>query len=207
MTQALHALEQFLHAPSDLPPIARLALVHYQFEAIHPFLDRNGRIGRLLIALMLCLDGILPEPLLYLSPYFERHRQAYYDGLCEVSRKGEFLAWLRFFAQAVAQEATDTMDRAKRLTDLRTQYIAQVCTPRTAALLTRLIEELFARPALTIDMAVKLLKVTFASAQKHVDRLAQAGIVREITGRRRNRISLAQGILQAIQDPDFGHRP
>jgi Fic family protein len=206
MRQALYALERFLHEPSDLPPVARLALVHYQFEAIHPFTDGNGRIGRLLITLMLCLDGVLPQPLLYLSAYFDRHRQAYYDSLRDVSRRGDWTGWIRFFAQGVAEEAMDAVDRAKRLTDLRADYIARVRTPRTSALVTQLIEELFARPAISIDMVAKLLDLTPASAQKHVDRLNQAGILEEVTGRRRNRIFLAKEIVQAVQEPSVGHR-
>lgn len=207
MMQALYALERFLHAPSNLPPVARLALVHYQFEAIHPFTDGNGRIGRLLITLMLCLDGILPQPLLYLSAYFDRHRQAYYDGLRDVSRRGDWTGWIRFFAQGVAEEAMDAVDRAQRLADLRDRYVARVRTPRTSALVTKLIEELFARPAISIDMVAQLLDITPASAQKHVDRLIHAGILEEVTGRRRNRIFLAKEIIQAVQEPSFGHRP
>lgn len=207
MHQALYALERFLHTPSDLPPIARLALVHYQFEAIHPFSDGNGRIGRLLITLMLCLDGILPQPLLYLSAYFDRHRQDYYDHLRDVSRRGDWTGWIRFFAQGVAEEAMDAVDRAQRLAHLRAQYIQRVRTPRTSALVTRLIEELFARPAISIDMVAQWLDLTPASAQKHVDRLMREGILEEVTGRRRNRIFLAREIIQAVQEPSFGHRP
>ncbi len=201
MHDALRALERFLHAPSPLPPVVRLALVHYQFEAIHPFTDGNGRIGRLLITLMLCLEGILPQPLLYLSAYFQRHRQAYYDHLRDVSRQGAWIPWIRFFARGVAQEAMDAVGRAERLAQLRQQYLESIRTARTSALLTKLIENLFARPAVSIAAVRQWLGVTPATAQKHVDRLVQAGILREITGRRRYRVYLAQGILQAIREP------
>ena len=105
-----------------LPPLVDIALVHYQFEAIHPFLDSNGRIGRLLITLMLIERDLLPEPLLYLSAYFERHRGAYYDHLLAVSQKGAWEDWLLFFLRGVLTEARDASRRAGRLFDLRETY-------------------------------------------------------------------------------------
>lgn len=201
MHTALDALEQYLHTSSALPPVVRLALIHYQFEAIHPFTDGNGRIGRLLITLMLCLERVLPQPLLYLSAYFDRHRQAYYDHLRDVSRRGEWMAWVRFFARGVAQEAMDAVGRARRLFDLRQEYIEAVRTARASALLTKLIENLFDRPAVSIAMVRQWLGVTAATAQKHVDRLVQAGILEEVTGRQRYRYYLAKGIVQAIDEP------
>lgn len=97
MHQALAALEKYLHAGSELPALVRIALIHYQFEAIHPFWDGNGRIGRLLISVLLCEEALLPSPLLYLSAFFELHRREYYDLLLRVSQKGEWLPWIEFF--------------------------------------------------------------------------------------------------------------
>lgn len=201
MHACLDSLEKYLHAPSTLPPIVRLALVHYQFEAIHPFNDGNGRVGRLLITLMLCLDGILPQPLLYLSAYFDRCRQEYYDHLRDISRRGEWIAWIRFFAQGVVEEARDAVGRAERLNDLRRQYIEAISTARASALLTKLVDHLFSQPAVSIAVVRQWLDVTAATAQKHVDRLLEHGILEERTGRRRNRYYLAKGIVQAIQEP------
>src|ERR687898_1451233 len=118
----LGALERYVHEDTGLPPLVDIALVHYQFEAIHPFLDGNGRIGRLLITLMLIERDLLPEPLLYLSAYFERHRGAYYDHLLAVSQKGEWEEWLLFFLRGVSVEARDASLRAGKLFDLRETY-------------------------------------------------------------------------------------
>lgn len=104
MKEALGELEKYLHAVSPLPPLVRMALVHYQFEAIHPFLDGNGRIGRLLITLLLCAEGLLPQPLLYLSAFFERHRPDYYRLLLAVSQEGRWVDWVSFFLDGVAQQ-------------------------------------------------------------------------------------------------------
>lgn len=199
--RAMADLEYYLHAPSELPSVVRLALVHYQFEAIHPFNDGNGRIGRLLISLMLCLEGVLPQPLLYLSAWFERYRTEYYDRLLHVSQRGSWGEWLNFFARGVAHEAMDAVDRATRLRDLQVEYTERVRTVRTSALLLKLIESLFARPAVTAAVVRDLLDVTPRTAQQHIDRLREAGILAEITGRKRDRIYVASGIAQVIYEP------
>ncbi len=198
--RAMADLEDYLHAPSELPAVVRLALVHYQFEAIHPFNDGDGRVGRLLISLMLCLEGVLPQPLLYLSAWFERHRAEYYDGLMHVSQRGCWGEWMNFIARGVAHEAMDAVYRATRLRDLQVEYTERVRTARTSALLLKLIESLFAQPAVTAATVRELLDVTPRTAQQHIDRLREAGILTEITGRKRDRIYLAPGIAQAIHE-------
>ena len=202
LEQALGELERYLHTSSRLPVVVRLALVHYQFEAIHPFQDGNGRIGRLLITLMLVLEGVLPHPLLYLSAFFERHRQAYYDHLLRVSQAGAWEPWIEFFARGVATQAVDAVRRARKLRELRETYVHRVQTARSSALLVRLIESLFDQPATTIRGAAKLLDVTARSAQMHIDRLVEAGILKEITGQKRNRIYLAQEVLRVVDEPE-----
>ncbi len=119
MNEALQAFERFIHEPSRLPPLIRLALIHYQFEVIHPFRDGNGRLGRLLITLLLCMEAILPTPLLYLSAYLERNRQEYYHRLLRVSQAGEWDEWLIFFLRGVAEQAMDAVERSDRLRALR----------------------------------------------------------------------------------------
>jgi len=200
----LEAMERYLHEPSDLPPVVRLALVHYQFEAIHPFRDGNGRVGRLLLSLMLCLEGILPMPLLYLSAYFHRTRSDYYEQLRRVSQAGTWHDWLIYFARGVASEAMDAVDRARRLKDLQSDYVERIRTPRTSALVTKLVENLFSHPMVNVARVMKDLCVTAHTAQGHIDRLMQASILREVTGRKRNRLFLAEGILKAIEEPSFG---
>lgn len=198
------ALERYLHEPSDLPPVVRLALMHYQFEAIHPFRDGNGRVGRLLISLMLCLDGTLPLPLLYLSAYFHRTRQEYYDQLRRVSQLGTWTNWLTYFARGVASEAMDAVDRARRLKDLQVDYVERIRTARTSALVTKLIEDLIGHPIVNVASVAKTLGVTPHTAQNHIDRLVQAGILREVTGRKRNRLFVADGIIKALEELQFG---
>ena len=181
--------------------MVRLALVHYQFEAIHPFADGNGRIGRLLISLILCLENILPQPLLYLSAYFERHRQDYYEHLLQVSRKGAWEKWITFVARGVAEQAIDAVERATRLRELQAQYVEKVRSARTSALLLQLIDHLFDQPYVKASNVRDILQVTPRTAQQHIDRLREAGILREITGQDRNRVYCAQGIIDAVREP------
>ena len=201
MLAALDTLEKYLHAEPDWPPLIRLGLIHYQFEAIHPFLDGNGRIGRLLITLLLVSWGLLPRPLLYLSAYIETNRQTYYDLLLAVSQRGDWLAWLRFFLQGVASQSLDAVVRAERLQTLRETYRHQLQQQRASAKLLQAIDLLFERPVVTVQHLETELKVSFATAGKYVSRLQAQGILREITGQARNRVFLAEAILRVIEDP------
>ena len=201
MLESLDALERFLHQDTSLPALVTLALVHYQFEAIHPFLDGNGRIGRLLITLLLCAWDLLPEPLLYLSAYFEAHRQAYYDHLLAVSREGKWEDWLHFFLRGVVEQARDAVVRSRRLMDLQRQYREQFQDVRASALALRLVDHLFEAPVVTASTVRQVLGVTDRTAQLHISRLVTAGILREITGQARNRVYRADGIVQAIEEP------
>jgi Fic family protein len=201
MMETLHDLEAFLHQPPSLPPLIRLGMIHYQFEAIHPFLDGNGRVGRLLITLLFCAWDLLPEPLLYLSAYFQAHRQAYYDLLLATSREGAWEAWLTFFLRGVAAQARDAVARAGRLQDLRERYREQFQSERAAARLLQTVDFLFAQPLITVRQAETALGVNFSTAQRYVDQLEEAGILREITGQARNRVYRAEGIIRAIEEP------
>jgi Fic family protein len=199
MSKALDDFEKYLHAPSDLPFLIQLALVHYQFEAIHPFRDGNGRIGRLMIPLLLCERAHLPTPLLYLSGYFERHVQAYADLLLSVSQKGAWADWINFFLTAVLDQSRDAIARCFRLLALREEYRARLQKARASALVLRLVDQLFANPATNVVRARKQLLVTHRSAQLNIEKLVKAGILREYTGRRRNRIYLAPEIIAISQ--------
>ncbi len=201
MHEALKDFEQYLHAPSALPPLIRLAFLHYQFEAIHPFLDGNGRIGRLLLTLLLCNDGILPAPLLYLSAYFERYRNDYYHLLLAVSQAGSWTDWIIFFLRGVAEQSRDAIKRSHQLLDLWQQYRRNLQSARASALLLQLVDELFSYPAITIGQAAKRLKVTHRSAQLNVEKLVRMRILKEATGKRRNRVFVAPDIVQVIEAP------
>jgi Fic family protein len=198
----LSNLERYIHEKDDVPPLIRHAIIHYQFEAIHPFHDGNGRLGRLLIALLLASERLLPQPLLYLSAYFEKHRSRYYELLRAISTDGGWDEWIVFFLDAVQTQSRDAIDRATRLLALRDRYHAIFHAARSSALLHKLIDRLFEFPALTIPFASRLLDVTYRSAQQNVAKLVEAGIVREATGKQRNRIFFAQEIFEAIDSEE-----
>lgn len=196
MAEALGELEKYLHTSSPLPPLVRLALVHYQFEAIHPFLDGNGRIGRLLMALLLCHEGLLAQPLLYLSAYFEQHRQEYYRLLLEVSQAGRWLSWIEFFLAGVAEQARDALWRTEALLRLWQEYHQRFSTARSSALLLRLVDDLFEYPVLTISRAARRLGITQRAASLNIQKLVDAGLLEEVTGRVRYRLFAAQAIIE-----------
>lgn len=203
MHQALLDFEKFIHAPTELPFLIQLTLIHYQIETIHPFIDGNGRVGRLLIPLFLCERGYLPQPLLYLSAYFERNRSGYVDHLLRVSQAGAWLDWIAFFLKGVVEQSRDAIARSQRLLDLWQEYRRRMQTARASALLLRLIDQLFAFPALTISHAQKELNVTYPSAKKNMLKLVEAGVLREASGRQRNRVYIAPEVISIIETRDM----
>ena len=196
--ECLDAFEKYLHADVQVPPLVNIAYLHYQFEAIHPFIDGNGRLGRLLIVLLLVEWGLLPAPLLDISGYLEPHRDEYYQGLLEVSTEGDWAGWLRFFLTAVAEQAADAMRRARALQTLRDDYRARLIAARSSSLLPRLADHLFEVPALTIKAARDLLGVTHRAATLNIDKLVAADIVREVPSSGRARMFLATEILDVV---------
>ncbi len=206
MRECLSALEAYLHQPSQLPHLVRLALIHYQFEAIHPFLDGNGRIGRLLITLLLVADGLLPQPLLYLSAFFERYRSDYYRLLLEVSTRGKWWEWIAFFLRGVAAQSADALHRANRLQALALQYRETMQAKRQSANLLKIVDHLFHRPVVTAASLAKLLRVTVNSAQGNIEKLCGAGILKEVTGKRRGRIYVATNILKVVEEEQPAQR-
>jgi len=200
MQQALHTFEGFLHEPNDLPPLVRLALIHYQFESIHPFGDGNGRIGRLLVSLLICAESLLPNPLLYLSAYFDRERDAYYERLLHVSTAGAWNKWIAFFLNGVREQAEDAVLRSSRLLKLRDRFHTDCHTARSSALLHKLVDRLFSQPFVTISDAAELLDVTPRAAQLNIEKLMARGMLEEVTGRQRNRLYLAAEVLRAVEE-------
>jgi Fic family protein len=201
MHDALAALERYIHEDSNTPPLVRLALIHYQFEAIHPFLDGNGRIGRLLISLLLHAWGLLPQPLLYLSAYFEARRQSYYDFLLAVSQHGAWSDWLIFFLEGIRLQAYEGVGRVRRLQTLREEYRAAFQTARASARLLQVVDWLFQQPLFSIPQLAAFLEVNYPTAQRYVAQLEKREIVHEVTGQARNRIYRAGRVLQAITTP------
>jgi Fic family protein len=202
MMQALGELELYLNAPAPAPELIRVGLVHAQFETIHPFLDGNGRVGRLLITFLLCKAGVLERPLLYLSHYFKQSRTDYYDVLQAVRTHGAWEPWLKFFLQAVyhvAQEATATARKIVRMREEHRQTIQNVL-PRKAARGLTLLEALFERPIITLTDAAKLTETTFKHAVPLVRAFEEIGLLREITGRRRDRLYAYEPYLAFFRD-------
>jgi Fic family protein len=197
MYDALTDLERFLHE-DGLPLLVRVALTHYQFEAIHPFLDGNGRVGRLLIPLILIDRDVLPVPLLYVSAYFERKRDAYYDLLLATSQHGQLDPWLDFFMQAVAVSARDAEERTVRLVELQASLRENLLSQRTPMSVVRLSELVASRPVVTVSQVAEALDVRFPTAQRAIDALVERGLLTEVTGRSRGRVYVANGILEAV---------
>ena len=187
--QALGELERFLHAVDDLPALVRIALAHVQFETIHPFLDGNGRVGRLLITFLLTECGVLHKPVLYLSHYFRRHRQAYYDHLQAVRDRGAWEEWLQFFLHGVVEVAGEAAETARRIQLLREQHRLAITDGlgRAAGNGHRVLESLYDRPIVTVSDVRAMTGTTYPAANTLVARLVDLGILMEMTGFARNR--------------------
>lgn len=196
---ALSDLEKWIHGEDSLPPLVRVGLAHVQFETIHPFLDGNGRIGRLLIALLVEHWGLLKTPLLYISVAFKRHRQAYYDRLNAVRVEGDWEGWTRFFLDCVTETADDAVASAQRLNAVTASDRAKVSAhARATVSAVRLFELLPSHPIVTLPLSIKLLRVSKPTAVKAIDALRSAGILREITGKRRDRIYTYHAYLKVL---------
>jgi len=200
LMEVLDAMERFINTPGDLPLLVRIAMVHYQFEAAHPFEDGNGRVGRLLISLMLDAERAIPYPVLYLSDYFERHQQAYYRHLLAVSQEGKWREWLTFVLRGVAEQAIDAVERSAKLMRLRDDWARQFQKARASALLLRLLDALFVNPFINMRRAADLLNVNPQSAQNSIDKLLEAGVLQELTGLKRNRIYVARDVLRTLEE-------
>jgi Fic family protein len=199
MLEALDDFEKYLHASDVYPPLVRLAVLHYQFETIHPFRDGNGRIGRLLISLLLVEWNLLPSPLLYLSDYFERHRQDYCDHLFAVSQRGTWREWILFFARGVAEQAKDASRRAIRLQELQSLWRRQLTEMRAPSPLLRLADSLFEVPVLTIPQAQETLRVNaYNTAKSNVEKLLQAGILHRLGSGAYDKVYVAKAILGIV---------
>ncbi len=199
LNEGLQNLEQFvLHPPDYFPILIRCAVLHYQFEALHPFLDGNGRIGRLLITLLLCEGGALSQPLLYLSAFFEKHKAEYYDALLSVSQQSDWAKWLKFFLMGVAQQCDEATDNVQKLIALKNRYDKKLRlgrVPRNAMILT---DQLFSNPYTTVRNASEYLHVTFPTAQRAIKFLISEGILQEATSRKRNRLFVARDIIEIL---------
>lgn len=186
--RCLSAIEEFLHERTSLPHLVHCGLAHAQFETIHPFLDGNGRVGRLLITLLLCERRILQRPLLYLSHYLKAHRAQYYDRLMAVRNDGDWEGWLDFFLRGVYEVSLAATETARKILTLREDHRAHIASQASGPSNgQKLLDALFRQPLLTIRRAEKILGTSYVTAAKTVAELERLGILREVTGRSRNR--------------------
>jgi Fic family protein len=185
MHLSLGNLDYYINEYHVHTPVVRAALAHAQFETIHPFHDGNGRLGRMLIPLMLARDGVLDSPLLYPSLFLRNNRTEYYDRLMATRTRADWNGWIRFFAEAIIAAAREAITKTRRISELHNEISARSGQRRTAAM--RLAEQIFATPVLTIKGAMKLIGTTYEPAKDAMSSLVERGIMTEITGRKRNR--------------------
>jgi Fic family protein len=195
----LRELENFLH-DRQLPPLIHIALCHYQFEAIHPFLDGNGRIGRLLITLLLIEQKVLPSPLLYLSAFFEATRDEYYKQLYNVSSKGTWHGWLIYFLNGVAVQSKDVLSRAERINDLLNQWKIQVASG-SSQVPVEIIQHFAMNPYFTTNKIAEELDIAYSTAQRGIQKLKSAGIIKKVNGSKRDKVYCATEILDILEEP------
>lgn len=198
MRSCLDDLEKFLHE-RELRPLIHAAAMHYQFEAIHPFGDGNGRVGRLLLGIFLNERGVLPQPLLHLSAYFERTLEDYYESLMRVSTHGDWDHWLRYFLTGVSEQAREATALADAITALEAKYRVQLQRDHATANALALADTLFANPIITASRAQALLQVTAPTARATIRTLEQAGIVREVSGRNWGKTYSAHELLDLLR--------
>lgn len=202
MLECLDSFEKIFHDQTvQLPVLIKVALMHYQFESIHPFLDGNGRLGRLLITLMLCAEGFLHEPLLYISLFFKTNRQEYYNRLHKVRTDGDWLGWIRFFCQGVettAQQSVDTIQQILNQFEKDREKINSF-GPRIGTLL-RLHNHLQHHPIISIDRASRELGLSFPTVQSAVQKFEKIGVLVELTGKQRNRLYFYEPYMQILEE-------
>jgi len=199
MIDALSAWEKYLNEGPREPPLIQCALMHYQFEAIHPFIDGNGRVGRLLITFFLCERGLLSLPLLYLSAFFERYRDEYYRRLLAVSQQGDWRGWIEYFLRGVATQAREACDNAGAILDLNQEIQNQVRTAGKAPRHTlRIVDRLFKNPVVAMSNLANELDLKYPSLQRGIEFLQRLGVLEEVTGLRRNRLYVSPRLMNIL---------
>jgi Fic family protein len=201
MIEAMSELETYINADDSLDVLIRAALIHYQFETIHPFLDGNGRIGRLLVILFLMEKGILSTPVLYISYFLKKNRVEYYDRMTEVRRKGNYEQWVKFFLQAVLESAKDATDKIQQLSELHRKNVEVISgMGRTSKTAGRLFEYLEQYPIIEIGRTAAALDMAFSTVSAAVNRLCEAGILVQSAGEKRNRAFSYEFYLDLLRE-------
>lgn len=199
VNQLMSDLLSYLNSDDGMPLLIKCALMHYQFETIHPFCDGNGRIGRALITLYLCKKKLMIRPLLYLSGFFEANKREYASLLLKTNKEGSFEEWLDFFLEAITVQAEDALQRATKIQELREEYRKITQDKFQTSALARLIDELFVNPYITITNAERLLKVTYPTAKRLIEILAQLEILKLASKQERNKVYIAHEILRIME--------
>ena len=202
MLQSLDNLEKFLHSPQPIPTLIKAGLAHAQFETIHPFLDGNGRTGRLLITFLLCEQNILQRPLLYISYYFKKYRSEYYDRLQAVRDNGNWEGWLKFFLRGVYEVAQEAAATARKIVNLKEEHRQLVLNEmgRRSGNAIALLESLYFRPIFTVEHAEAITNLSYPNANTLIKDLSNIGLLQEITGQKRNRAFSYAPYLAVFQD-------
>ena len=200
MNEVLSQWEKFFHSDDSIAPLIKCALMHYQFEAIHPFLDGNGRVGRLLITFYLYEKVYLEYPILYLSDFFERYRNEYYDLLLGVSQDGNWDAWLKYFIRGIAEQSKLAEETGYKILDLQKKYRQRLQKESVSTPNFQLLDMLFLNPFVSIPGVSDHLKITWPTAKASVERLVKLGMLKEVSGRKRSRIYCAEELLNILAE-------
>jgi Fic family protein len=193
--------EKWVNAQDDLPLLVRIALAHYQFETLHPFSDGNGRIGRLIISLQLVDRGAMSYPILNLSSFLEPRKEEYKDLMLAVSQRGEYDAWIQFFAEGVRMAAEEACQRIDRLVAFRDEMLESLRKVKARGVVLEIVDDLLAYPVITVTMAASLHHVTFPPANAAIQRLVDLGFLVEVTGKNYGRVFLCRRVMEIVDDP------
>ena len=199
MNEALDKFEAYINEEHECPPLIRLAFIHYQFETIHPFLDGNGRIGRLIIPLLVDQWNLLPYPMLYLSVFFDKNRDIYYDRLLAISKTGAWRDWLFFFLDGVIHESSNSLNLINKMSNLQLKWKKQLQVRQTSANLLKLVDQLFIQPYFTIPQVAEKIGVTWKAANNMVERLEEEKIIEQQPHLERPRVYLATEIIKILE--------
>jgi len=194
----INELIEYLNKYDEMPLLIKCALMHYQFETIHPFCDGNGRIGRSLITLYLCKKNKISKPLLYASDYFEKHRREYYEILLNTNKTGKFEDWIKFFLEAIKVQSEDALERTIKIQKLRERYQEKTKNHKQAINLLNVVDLLFKNPFIQINQIAKQLSITYPTAKKAVENLIRLNILKSATEKERNKLFVAHEILDIV---------
>lgn len=199
--ELMNDLEKFINAPefSGFPPLIFMAIIHYQFETIHPFPDGNGRVGRIMIPLLLEYHDIIEHPILYMSQFLEDNRNAYVDLMLKLSQQGDWMGWLEFFLEGVIASCKKTIETIEKITNMLHEYREKCQQARSSALLIQIVERLFERPIITIPDAQKLTGISYKAAQNNIERLLEYGILKAGPSHVRPRYFIAQDLIKTFE--------